>query len=282
MKLFKNIIYYGIIIFAVWFAWHTYTKTPCDRVIEYDISFDDRFRISQDEFISYVERAEEPWEDAAGRELFKYVPGSKFKINLIFSEEQERLYLGNDISFDLDVQQSDLDFLKSRYQNSVNRYELGLREYNNRVSKYEKDVEFWNTQGGAPTVTFKKLQQESNNLKKKFQEVERLRMNANQLAEESNQEVQEFNNGVQDFNKLFMDPKQFDAGDTDGTEVNIYSFDGPQELMTLITHEFGHVLGIDHVDDESAVMYFLLNESNKGGVLKTADINALDLSCKLK
>lgn len=282
MKLIKNIIYYGIIIFAIWFAWHTYTKTPCDRILEYDINFDDRFRITEQEFISFVEGAEKPWEDAAGKELFKYVPGSKFKVNLVFGEQQEKLYLSDDLSLDLDSQQSDLNALKLQYENAVSLYESALQEYNNRVEKYEQDVEFWNTQGGAPTATFKELQKESDDLEKKFQEVERLRVNANTLAEESNQEVQQYNNEVENYNELFVDAKQFDAGNTDGTEINIYSYDGSQELMTLITHEFGHLLGIDHVEDENAVMYFLLNEGNKGGVLKTADINALNLSCKLK
>lgn len=282
MNLIKNIIYWVIIIFAIWFGWYTYTKTPCDRIIKYDISFDDRFRISEDEFLSFVERAEQPWEEIAKKELFKYVPGAKFKINLIYSEEQDRLYQGNDLSNNLDDQQSDLDSLQSRYQSAVRRYESGLKQYEQQVKKYESEVEYWNTKGGAPTETYNKLQNDAKKLDTKFASVEELRSTVNKLAEESNQEVKKYNEGVGDFNELFKDPKQFDAGDTDGTEINIYSYDGNQELMTLITHEFGHVLGIDHIDDEHSVMYYLLNDKNKGGKLKTADINALDLSCKLK
>ena len=282
MNLIKNIIYWIIIIFAVWFGWYTLTKTPCDRVIEYDISFDERFRLSEDEFLSFVERSEMPWEEVAGRELFKYVPGSKFKINLIYSEEQNRLYQGDDLSENLDSQQSDLDSLQSRYQSAVRRYESGLKQYEQQVKKYESEVEYWNKKGGAPTAEFNQLQNDAKKLDVKLKEVEGLRSNVNRLAEENNQEVRKYNEGVGDFNELFRDPKQFDAGNTDGTEINIYSYDGNQELMTLITHEFGHVLGIDHVEDENSVMYYLLNEKNKGGELKTADINALDLSCKLK
>lgn len=281
MKIIKNIIYYGIIIFAVWFAWDTYTKTPCDRVINYDITFDNRFRITENEFISFIERAEAPWEEAAGRELFRYVPGSKFKINLIFTEEQERLYQGKDISSELDSQQSGLDSLQSRYQSAVRRYESGLKSYQSQLQKYERDVEYWNARGGAPTETYNQLRQEGNKLDAKLREIEGLRVTVNKLAEENNKEIKEYNQGVNNYNELFRDPKQFDAGNTDGTEINIYSYDGNQELMTLLTHEFGHVLGIDHVEDESAVMYYLLNDQNKGGILKTADINALDFSCKL-
>jgi regulator of replication initiation timing len=282
MKIFKKGMYYGIIIFAIWFAWNSYTKTPCDRVIEYDISFDDRFRITEDEFISFLERAEEPWEDAAGKELFRYVPGSSFKVNLIFSEEQAVLYQGRDISSELDSQQSGIDSLKSRYQSVVRRYESGLREYETQLRKYEQDVEYWNTKGGAPTEIYDQLQNDEKILDAQFKEVEELRRNVNRLAEENNNQIQYYNDGVSNYNNLFKDPKQFDAGNTDGTEINIYSYDGNQELMTLITHEFGHILGIDHLEDESSVMYFLLNEQNKGGVLRTADINALNLSCRLK
>ncbi|MCI5051081.1 MAG: matrixin family metalloprotease [Candidatus Pacebacteria bacterium] len=282
MKLLKNIVYYGIIIFSLWFMWHTFTKTPCDRIIEYDISYDDRFRITETQFLSFVERAEIPWEEAAGKELFRYSPGADFKINLIFSEEQERLYEGNDISANLDQQQADLDSLQTRYQSAVRRYETSLRQYESQVQSYESEVEYWNNQGGAPTETYNKLQNDAQRLDSKYQEVERLRANVNKLAEENNQEIQAYNEGVGDFNELFRDPKQFDAGNTDGTEINIYSYDGNQELMTLIMHEFGHVLGIDHVEDESAVMYYLLNDRNKGGELAQADIDALNLSCKLQ
>ena len=282
MKIVKNIIYYGIIIFAIWFAWDTYTKTPCDRVIEYDISFDDRFRITENEFISFVERAEEPWEDAAGRELFRYVPGSAFKVNLIFSEEQALLYQGRDISTELESQQSGIDSLASRYQSVVRRYEAGLKQYENQLRKYEQQVEYWNAQGGAPSEIYDQLQNDERILDAQFNEAENLRRNVNQLADENNNQIEDYNDGVSDYNNLFKDPKQFDAGNTDGTEINIYSYDGNQELMTLITHEFGHILGIDHVDDESSVMYYLLNNQNKGGVLKTADINALNTSCRLK
>jgi hypothetical protein len=282
MKVIKNIIYYGIIIFSIWFAWNTYNKTPCDRVIHYDISFDERFRISEDEFISFIERAEAPWEDAAGKELFRYVPGSAFKVNLIFSEEQDRLYKGRDISSGLDSQKEDLNSLQSKYQSAVREYESTLKSYETQLRKYERDVEYWNTKGGAPTEKFNQLQNDAKSLDTKLKEVETSRVNVNRLAEENNLEVKNYNDGVSDYNQLFRDPKQFDAGNTDGTEINIYSYDGNQELLTLLTHEFGHVLGIDHIEDESAIMHFLLNDQNKGGKLKKADIEALNISCRLK
>ena len=280
MSILKNSLYYGIIVFAVWFGFHTYTKTPCDQVIEYDIFFDDRFRITENEFISFLERAETPWENAAGTELFRYVPGSTFKVNLIFSEKQARLYQGRDISSELDSQQLGIDSLQSRYQSVVRRYEFALKEYENQLRTYEQNVGYWNTKGGAPTDIYAQLQNDETRLDAQFKEVETLRRNVNQLAEENNNQIQDYNDGVSNYNDLFKDSKQFDAGNTDGTEINIYSYDGNQELMTLITHEFGHLLGIDHIDDESSVMYFLLNEKNKGGILSTADINALSVSCR--
>ena len=77
----------------------------------------------------------------------------------------------------------------------------------------------------------------------------------------------------------FDESYEFDAGNTDGTEINIYSYDGLPELHTLLVHEFGHVLGIDHVDDQYSVMYYLLNEDNRGGELTDVDIAALGSSC---
>ena len=34
----------------------------------------------------------------------------------------------------------------------------------------------------------------------------------------------------QEYNTLFKDPREFDAGNTDGSEINVYSYDGKDEL----------------------------------------------------
>lgn len=281
MKLLRSLILYGLLIASLVLLWTRVIKNPCDTLVEYDIGiFDERFRMEQDEFIKLLEQAEEPWEDEVGKELFTFREGADFKVNLIWSEEQERLYEGKDISKELDSQEKSIDTIQSRYQSAVTRYERSLREYETKLKKYEKDVDYWNNQGGAPTETYNKLQQESKSLEKKAGEVNQFRLAVNELAEQNNDRIEDYNEGVQEYNTLFKDPREFDAGNTDGSEINVYSYDGKDELHTLLVHEFGHVLGIDHVENEASVMFYLLNDKNKTGLLSPEDTTSLNTVCR--
>lgn len=283
MKMLRPILLYGSLVASLGLLYHSATQAPCNRVIHYDIGvFDERFRLDEGMFKEIITNAEKPWEEAANRELFIYTPGADFKVNLRWSEEQDRLYKGHDISTDLDTKEKGIGSLQFRYESAVTRYERSLREYESKLKKYERDVDYWNNKGGAPSETYNKLQQESGSLKRKMQEVNQLRSSVNTLADKNNTEVQKYNQGVQEYNKLFKDPKEFDAGNTDGREINVYSYDGKVELTTLLIHEFGHVLGIEHVESEDSVMYYLLSKKNGTGSLSTEDITALNESCPLK
>ena len=282
MKILRSIILYGTLAFSLVLLWHNVLRSPCARFIEYDIgTFDERFLISRDAFITQIELAEIPWEEAAGKNLFRYVPGADFKVNLIWSEEQERLYQGNVLENQLDSRQESIESIQNRYQSAVTRYERSVKEYETKLTAYEKDVTYWNNQGGAPEDEYTKLQKEATSLENKAKEVNRLLAQVNDIAEENNQKVENYNNGVEQYNDLFVGGYEFDAGNTDGREINVYSYDGDQELRVLLVHEFGHVLGIEHVDDPYSVMYYLLNDQNKKGELTDVDIAALEISCRL-
>jgi uncharacterized protein YoxC len=282
MKILRSIILYGVLTFSLVLLWQKVLRSPCYRVIEYDIgAFDERFLISREVFINQIEFAEIPWEEASETNLFRYVDGADFKVNLIWSDEQDRLYKGNDLENKLDNKQDSIDTVQNRYQTAVNRYEPVVREYESRLEQYEVDVTYWNDQGGAPEAEYNNLQNEVASLERKASELNSLLDTVNSLADENNQKVQTYNQNVAEYNNLFSTGHEFDAGNTDGTEINVYSYDGIQELRTLLVHEFGHVLGIDHVEDINSVMYYLLNDQNQKGTLSDVDVAALELSCRL-
>jgi len=281
MKIIRTIILYGALAFSLVLLWDNVLRSPCSKLIEYDIGiFDDRFRIDREAFITQVELAEIPWEQVADKNLFRYVEGADFKVNLIWSEEQERLYKGNDLENELDSEQNSIDTVQNRYQSAVTRYERAVRSYETTLVKYETHVTYWNTQGGAPASEYTTLQNEADSLERKASEINRLLAQVNKIADENNEKVEDYNSSVGEYNNLFNQGHEFDAGNTDGTEINVYSYDGIQELRTLLVHEFGHVLGIEHVDDQNSVMYYLLNDQNQKGELTEIDTEALQLSCR--
>tara|TARA_B100001765_G_C19482786_1_gene329709 strand:- start:149 stop:967 length:819 start_codon:yes stop_codon:yes gene_type:complete len=262
--------------------WYTYTDNPCRHVIEYDIGiFDDRFRITESEALGRIQSAEERWEDAAGQDLFSYVPGAEFKINFIFGEEQEKRYQADEISDSLDSTKDEISSTQQQYEQARADFQRKKSSYDSLLAQYNRDVEYWNSQGGAPENEFNKLEAQKKTLESRLAALETARKKVNRLAEASNNTINDYNSTVETFNSLYDSSYEFDAGNTDGTEINIYSYDSLGELETLLVHEFGHVLGIDHLDNPESVMHYLLNEDNSLGNLHSDDIEALSLSCNL-
>ena len=280
MKTLGSIILYGALGVSLFFLWDNVLRSPCSRIIEYSIGeFDDRYRISKDEFLDIVQESELVWEDVAQKELFRYVPDADFKINLKWSENQELLYQGDDLENQLDQQQSSIESVQSRYESALQRYETAKREFRQAEESYQRDVDLWNQNPGTQAA-YQELKREERALNEQLTALNSLGALVNRLAEQSNQKIDQFNQGVNEFNQLF-DGREFDAGNTDGTEINVYSFDGEEELHALLVHEFGHVLGIGHIEDSESVMYYLLNEENSDGNLTNFDIAALEQSCRL-
>ncbi|PIZ57331.1 hypothetical protein COY23_01495, partial [bacterium (Candidatus Torokbacteria) CG_4_10_14_0_2_um_filter_35_8] len=98
-NIYKNIIsivILGIVIFvfrepisSTFFALQN-KYFPCSRPITYSIgSFDDRFKLSKDKFLSIINKAEGSWENPMNKELFTYSEDGVLKINLVYDKRQE-------------------------------------------------------------------------------------------------------------------------------------------------------------------------------------------------
>lgn len=278
------------------------TYFPCKKPILYSLgSLDPRFNISESNFLEALKEAEKIWEQPIGKDLFSYKPtksDGNLKINLVYDYRQEATTKIKTLGLIVEDTRHSYDQLQAKYKSIQSEYLKAKSEYQSRSSlfvarqdKYTKSVDYWNSKGGAPENIYKELNTELSYLKKEFDALQILENNLNKKVNDINALVTVINRlaktlnlNTSEINTLGKTQgEEFTQGDYKGDansqEINVYEFSTKEKLVRLLAHEFGHALGIGHVEAKEAIMN-RLNES-KNQKLAPDDISALKLHCKL-
>lgn len=287
-KIFSYFILFVLIATSV-FIWRS-VDLPCEKPLAYSIgSFDSRFGISQEEFLKRAAVGEKLWEDVVGKQLFSYSPDAPFKINLIFDERQLQTLDAQELNKALDETQNTEASLTAKQNEILAAYKKTLKEYESlavslrkQLSSYNAEVEKWNKRGGAPADEYEKLQEEAKSLEKKQKNLEDLRQKVNSLADEVNKFsqqkvsiVNEYNEKLENYVSQYGEPKAFDQGDYVGTEINIYQFDDRPHLEAVLTHEFGHAMGLVHAGGPLSIMYPLMDKQKLDPIMLSSEDKAM-------
>ncbi len=267
----------------------------CPAPLPYAIgSIDDSFDLSIDEARLAISEAESVWEDATGQNLFTYDPAAKFTINFVYDERQQLTDAEGNFKERLDHTESVSDGISETYEQLVATYNDLQISYGDNVEKYERNLAAYNTQvqqyneeGGAPANVYEVLQERKEDLDVEQNELNGLSKQLNTLVEEinaigeqGNRLIETYNRGVAEYNSSFGDHREFTQG-TYSSEgrIDIYAFADDQELRTVLAHELGHALSLDHVANESSIMYFLIGEQDDPLELTQNDIEEFVRVC---
>jgi Matrixin len=271
------------------------SSVPCKQVITYRLgNVDVRFGLTEEDLTKALARAEMPWEELAKRELLRYAPDGDVVINFVYDERQERTQeeikldeLGAKTEQQQQALDATYDSLKEDYTSKKEQYESLVKDYETRLEKYNNQVERFNREGNATQDDVDKLKKEADSLRDKETTIERERSVLNTLASRLNstasaeeKAVTEYNSEVQSFSERFAGEGVFDQGEYGGQELNIYQYKTPEDLALVLAHEFGHTLGLDHVENESSLMYYLMGGQPKSKVtLSEEDKQAFEEYC---
>lgn len=297
MKLISRILIVAVLAGTGFFVYANYL-TVCGATQSYSIgSVDPRFGISADELAQLVQQTEGVWESPFQLDFFKYDPESKFKINLVFDDRQQRTIdeknsrqdiTNSQQNYRLQIEQYETNLASHQQLNS--KYDGEVAAYDQRLKKYNEQVDYWNKNGGAPSKEYNQLQQEKTALQREARRLETERQSLNVLviqlntqAAEINSRAKNLNLDVDAYNGKFGTSREFDQGTYTGDAINIYQFNTKEDLRLVVAHELGHALGIEHIDDADSVMYFLMDKQNiKDLHLSAADIAAAKSTCRIR
>ena len=270
---------------------------PCSSPLAYSIeNVDPRFNISKDKAVEAAQKAENVWETQTGLDLFQYDPNAQLKINFIFDARQQQALETVELEQKLEKLKLSDSSLKAQYNKLYTEYSREIDNYNSLAKKYEsnlnsynKEVNHWNKEGGAPPDEYEKLKKEQDNLEAMRKKLEKERKNVNDLINQMNslanrekQTVSNYNESLNTYRNKYGGTREFEKGIFNGQEINIYQFNEETDLELTITHELGHALGIEHVENTQSIMYYLMGEQDLDNPKLTAeDLSAFKTACDI-
>ncbi len=282
----KSVLWVVLVItVALWGYVETIKKAPCEAPLQYTLgTFDKRFGISKTDFLREVADATHIWENSIGKDLFensseakpladyqkflqqyigKYFTRQPIVINLIYDARQKTADQKRAQVSAIDETKQSADEIKKQFLALQSEYERAKAEYERLLSEYKQR-------------------------RGDFNGLEAKRLEVNGLAEQSNALIHKYNFLVKSINSTIQTINQsvgqeFEEGqyvsDASGEEIDIYEFGNRDILERVLAHELGHVLGLDHNNNQNSIMYYL--NSSKNIVPTKEDVEALKGVCSI-
>lgn len=295
---------------AAWYQWHINKIQllataqllqarlfPCSSPITYSIgAIGPGYALAWDELASALKEAEAAWETPARRNLFEFRQnGGAVAVSLIYDSRQAALDKLKALGIKTDQSLASYKELKARYDElltRVNAQEARTKDimarYKERESAYNAGVQRLNRRGRAAPAEVRRVNEDRVALAAQFEGIKMIEASVNAdvdtlnaLGTMLNQLIVQLNINADQYNRAGSVIGMYEEGlyrMAGGIQtIDIYKYTDRAQLVSLLAHELGHALGLDHVAGADSLMYPV----NKGDVLRltAGDIAELNRVC---
>lgn len=292
---------------AAWHQWHTKKDQlraavilararlfPCSSPVTYSIgAIDPGFALTREELADALREAETAWEGPARRNLFEARPGSgSVTVNFVYDNRQASLDKLKKLGINTDMSLASYKALKTRFDElsaKVDAEEARLKDivklYKEREAEYNAEVRRLNQQGRASARAILRVKTAKAALSMQFGGIQMIEnaVNAdidtlNALGTTLNQLIVQLNIDVEQYNRAGSAIGRYEEGvykvSSGAQSIELYKYSDREQLVSLLAHELGHALGLDHVAGAESLMYPV----NNGGDLRLTDKDTAELS----
>ncbi len=225
--------------------------SPCDTSIAYSIgSIDSRFNVTSDELLTDAKAAANIWNTTQNKQLFVYDSNSTFTINMVYDSRQALTSEITQLNSDLKQKQGDIDPKIAAFKKKQEDFEV-------KVNQLNQQIQYWNSRGGAPKEEYDKLVSSQRELQVEAKSLNEEAQSLGQSTQEYNLNAQKLNQTIDNYKQVLQFRPEEGLYEQEGAKrkISIYIDISKDEFLHTLTHEFGHALGLDHIDNENSIMY---------------------------
>lgn len=243
---------------------------PCARPILYKVgSVDPKFGVSEDQLLKNLKSAEDIWEKPTGKNIFDYDPNGPLAVNFVYDTRQA-------LKTEIDKQEKTLTSQSGSLDSQIASYEKQAADFNVRSKQLNDDINYWNSQGGAPPDEYDELIARQKDLQQEADRLNQLAKSLNQKADNYNSGVVKINAAIGTFNQALAVKPEEGLYTSSTNTIDIFFITDRNELVHTLAHELGHARGLDHLNNPKAIMY---PQTSLTVSATSGDIQALESVC---
>jgi hypothetical protein len=276
---------------------------PCGQAVQFQLgSVDQRFGLTSPDALASIRQAVGFWNSAADDTVIEYNGDRGIPVNFVY-DDRERMaqdhaaYAATINQYANEQRQIDNETASVRENLNGTRASFSSEEraFKTKQEMHNTEVERLNSGGGGTDEQVKAFDEDKRQLEQQLDRLKGEEAAINGMVDQENALIAQHNALVNRANAVINIVNQDVGKDyvaglytmkNGRAQIDIFAFADRSDLIRLLAHEFGHALGLGHIDNPNSVMaasretgMVSLDTAGEMQELNSQDLSALRAVC---